>query len=1632
MKRPGAGKFLAAAVLLLGRGLFFAGAQEEEGNLGARLAQDAAETSPERHRREITEEASPRLFNMNIWDTEVSLFIKGYWKGALSVNWGMANTPLGTAPESDDSPVLFTQEADLTLSLWIWEKWFLEVSFLDDYDLNTYRAGYQGFPGETIQYAGIGNTGLDFPAFPYLDLGGDSPSSFGFYGRFGSGELTFHTLVRYDAAAREERTFVGNRERNFSTLMPDKPLRGRSFVLPRENIPSVPVVYLEDKNGGLSGGSRRWRLAGPSEYAVSARHGLVELVREHPGMVAVSYAGGYSLGTYTPPGGFLGDVQEYFDDTGTGIMLGNYPQPGQTTAPLGTPANIPGTVTINGVSALVIYEPGTFSPFERQSRYMAPSSNTEDAALIRLSNGERIEDYEVISAAGLTLALDISLYSVTGDETGRNIFEITRTGTGGRDRRAPESMWPLEDYPELYLPGTQKFTGDIRIRFTNYGPPGAYTIGTDLIPGSVQVYRGGILDSQISYDPGGGTVTLASPVGFNEVIRISYLKRSNERRLGSLAAGVGLMYKPEDSPFSAEAALGLRWNVSQEAFTEEGSSSPGTVGFGGKTSWNYENLRASLALGFGFEQPDTTGLYRVAGMEGNSELVLGVSTTAGFISEKPAQVNPPFPSNSNLPTTPSIPPVNWANRVPLVYRNYRETNFLGASELKNIDWSAPVVSGLTGPYPAGDSSIGTDVFVAEFENLGGGQWTGFQVPLGQDGALLEQAKAVVVPIRFYNFDLSSPDILVLAQFGALAEEGSGGVENPSRMVEAPVFYGIPLPSGWVRENNINATSPVSYMSNVAITLTDEMKRKLQNAGQMRILIINTGSSPFSGRVLAGKPFVMGASWRAITLDGGKIKAAPGTEVSVMERRDGTLRSNKINRLHESISNHVLEVTWNSVAAAGTDGRTPAIPLSNYRVLSFYLRGNSTAFPPGSMFHFMISRGPDSYGDPGKTALELTAPLDGALFGEDRWYSVEIHYGTDRRRFLVDGHEYPGTIHYRPGALRQSSLGEGDFTGDGQSGYAAALFTGLSSSSGSFSIDEICLEDPSPSFRVNGGGTLDWTHPGTLVKAGDTEVLSNPAFSTALESAVRGDPFNSQAETFSGVQSRSQGEISILGFKTQGNLQFMASNDVSYWSAGHGLSRSFGPLFFSESFNTAPYDETMDHTFSLGLETLVFGNLSSSMVYQNHRLNRVWTGSTGIKGVQNSYPGFSLEGNLRYTEKNGKIPEWMPHYAKTWAQSWTLMAPDSGADPSGGAMLNRYGRTRAGVFFNYLPVGADISFEGTSDVSVPMEVTKSSSTVRIDLPFSFNPIRGNLRSQRIIFRSLMYSGGNLGDDLFQYGQSLSDTAPLWGAVPVYSLFDANLDSAMDRTLAKYTLEAENTRFNEILLLNLFFPERYDLGSLAVPINLFTQLDRTMEQRLDTRLDVFTLSSGLGFSSINLFGAMGVYPVFRFYQNDELRHSITGIISFPESEEPQWRIQAEQSLGIYGFKGAELAINNAITAVASGWTENVTLLWTVPREKTLLSSIYGAIIRKAAGNSFFPLLDELAGSDYERLIRESLEFIADHSGTKGIYSVILGHESLVRILGRLTLTGFAKLDFTRNRISELTSIMLRFGTTLTVSF
>ncbi|MDR0389402.1 MAG: hypothetical protein LBH73_04985, partial [Spirochaetaceae bacterium] len=820
----------------------------------------------------IREEDRAELFSYNIGDSDVSLDVSGFWKGSLSVNWGLSHTKLGLEPTSPDSPLLFTQEADITLSLWIRDRWFLEASFLDDYDINTYRAGYQGRSGETVQYVGIGNTGLDFPVFPYLDLGGDAPGNFGVYGRVGSSELTVHSLLRLDMAAREERVWVGNRERTFENLPAGMSQRGRWFVLPAENISGAIEVYIEDRNGAYTGGDqRRYRAALPSEYAASSRYGIVELKLEVNGRIAVKYgpatAASYDgdMGRYDGsvyPSIFLKDVQDIFN-SGL-ISLVDYPQPGQDSlALLGTPANRPGTISLNGTTALVIYEPGTFSPFEGRNRYASPSSAAAEAALMYPSSGKRYQGYSLYTLRDSGIP-ELSLDAPSA--ASRQVYELLKDGDAGY--RNVMRRWPLADrYPELYLPGHSRTSEDLVVRFTNYGSSSSLVLGSDVVPGSVHVYREGLEDPRFTFNAQNGTISLETPPAFNEVIRVSYLKRSDMTRDGSLAAGLGAVWTP-DEKFSAAAALGLRWNLNTtgDAYSEAGVSNPGTVGFSSLAAWEGEQFRTKLTLGLGMEQPDTTGLYRVAGMEG-AQLEWFYNAGDSFTSLVPSETEDIVNIRDDIRTSPgTVDPsftFTMANRATLVYRNYREVSPLGASSLKSINSSAPVVSSMEGPYPARDDQSDTAILAAEFSLDSTRLWTGFETPLPGLGQSLENAGSIRLPLRLYNFSTLPSSLRILVQFGPLKDKDNYSGENPSLIVEAPVYDPLSLDPDVLA---ITASLQSGNWVFIDLNLSPEDREKIGAANYMRIVVAHDGTTPFDGRVLAAPLLIRGSRMRPILVN----------------------------------------------------------------------------------------------------------------------------------------------------------------------------------------------------------------------------------------------------------------------------------------------------------------------------------------------------------------------------------------------------------------------------------------------------------------------------------------------------------------------------------------------------------------------------------------------------------------------------------------------------------------------------------------------------------------------------------------------------------------------------------------------
>jgi hypothetical protein len=1602
-------KFLRRAIIVILIFIPFYTYGQEEAVADVNEKEAATELNIDDLRRRITGEARQELMGASLGSSDVSLFATGSWKGDLQLNFGLSNSPLGIGFASPQTPLLYQQEVDLTLSLWINNRWFVEVNFTDDSEQNTYRAGYQGKPGEFLQYAGIGNAGLDFPSFPYLDLGGDSPYSFGFYGRFGTNNIDIHTLVRYDAASREEKTFSGDRERTYSDLQPQNTLRGISFVLPDTDINPNITIYIEDDKGVIRDSTgRRWRLVPVSEYAFSRAQGLLELSIRPSGMVAVSYSKGgnhipwnSSMGNYTDASGFLASVQKWFDPTRTVIKMESYPQ-------CGNGAGVPGEIIFGGNHALVIYQPGTFSPFEKRNRYDSPSSASEKAALVRTSSGGEISGFELVPLQN-TVVNDDTLFSGIVSQIG--VYELVSTSTF--NLRGTEARWPLAvEYPEIYLPSSGVFSGDIVIRFTNFSGQGGFFLGADVIPGSVQVWRSGIQYGDFNYNQSSGEVEINGPIGHNEIIRITYLKKSEGNRLGSVAAGLGAVYKNTASTFSAGAAVGVRWNITDDSFTEEDNSSAGNVGISAKTAWEYDNLKAKITGGFAVVQTDTTGLYRAAGMEGN-EVVVPLAPETSFISNPPSSL---IANDVNF---------DLNNRAELIYRNYNNNTILG-NNLMYLDWDASVVTGLNRPYPVKDRQLGdTQVLTAEFD-LDADNWTGFQVPIYNDAGLLSRSREIEIPFRFYGFNKNTSEkFKVIVQIGSLSGKDFAFKENMDSVWEKILYTddwtGIP-------PDNYTSTD-FNYSARIAkFTLTDEDRQKLGDVKYLRIIIVNEGSSEISGRLLLAPVIARGAAFRAVAYNAltdtinGNVR-----NVSAIETFDSGINSldsaykEIINKLHPNgTAQRVLKLEWERMSngvSAGVDGRIGELPLADYRELSFFIKTDKTRL--NETLRFIASSGPDSLNN---YQLNMEMPL--SAFAAGRWSKVTIRYQGEKKTVTVDGKSVSASLSYKPKITLQDNQGR-------RTSYIAILINPASNvtlDDGTVYIDEIILEDSIMYYRMNAGTAVEFKKDGTLISAGNIPVLTDFKISTAVESEGRAQSETEEQEFSASLINRTGVGISVLGVKVSGNIAFTTAQNTFLWSADHSLSRTIGPFSVNETFSASPWDNNARHNFNMAVSSDFLAKFEADAFYDFSRLIQKWNVALGYTPQNENIPSAVINTQFLWTRNNTAIE--MDNYGKFWLETWETLLPDTGMGADARKMHGQIVLTQ-----RTKPVGAVISLEGNTDSTGANNSTRSESSVFLDIPLAFDKTGINFRMGRGFKRHLYFYGQDATDDGIKLYESIGDFSPVWTVFPGYSLFAPEMEDVIKNALKDSPSEqsAYYSFFNDHFSTKINLPLIYNMSAFFIPNKITFMLERTLEQKMDIISDKLNLGGNLGFYAINMFGNLGYHPIFKFYQTDEYSHSIDASVYIPKEEEISFRVQSVLSAGFRGAGGGLLNFVNTITLRSEGyWLESFVSGWEAPVKKNLLSVFYDWFVSTVKNQKSWFGLSLLLNSNYEKLRKETVEAVFDGQTDYLRWSIIAGHEEIIRIQGRLNFNSFLKLRCGEDKERDTIIYDVILGTSLRISF
>ena len=239
------------------------------------------------------EEAPEAIFQSKIGDADVDFFLTGSWRAHLYGSFDILFKPDGASfiyPSAFpglgvDQP--FQQFPDLTFSVWLMERYFVEASIVDlsedFFQENYFRMGYQGKEGEFLHHVYIANREITIPSYRFLDIPEQGINSLGVEAQMESGASSHHLLLRSDNNEPGSLTFIGKNLVTEEVIPLDAYVQGRFFKLPDIAVENLEV-YLEDPEGSYTGDDGyKYRKATLDDAVLNSAGGLVTLKAEAQG-----------------------------------------------------------------------------------------------------------------------------------------------------------------------------------------------------------------------------------------------------------------------------------------------------------------------------------------------------------------------------------------------------------------------------------------------------------------------------------------------------------------------------------------------------------------------------------------------------------------------------------------------------------------------------------------------------------------------------------------------------------------------------------------------------------------------------------------------------------------------------------------------------------------------------------------------------------------------------------------------------------------------------------------------------------------------------------------------------------------------------------------------------------------------------------------------------------------------------------------------------------------------------------------------------------------------------------------------------------------------------------------------------
>ncbi len=1452
----------------------------------------------------ISGEAPIAMFNLSPESSQVEFFAEGTWEamftGFMNISGGDTNE--GNASLSFDPPV-FIQKTDLTVWFLLQDTWYFEANIADNYDNNTVAAGYYG--EDYLRHARIGNRNITFSQdYGVTDadrgVGSGSNQAPGIMAQWEGIDWRADAIFRYDITESLEKTWLGQYESNENNIELTQWENGARFIFPGNTVEKTQYIYVESTSSNITlykdlQGKTYKRLS-PSEYLIIPSKNMIILDSPTEKNVLITYQDTLpEIGTFNPPTGFLGDIQSWF---GSEIALEDFSlsQDGFKTI-------------IDGKNALVIQSKNFFSPFVDASLYSLSSfTNIDSVSIVSESSGITDKQYG-------SIVINSSSLEVPGFAS-NDIFEDKKSYIqvfyqNDSDSSIAMTQFPFANtHPNIYLTtgalsNVAQNQNDLEISVLTLTSASVLDIGPDAISGTISVYRNGVNESLFRYDSNTGLVTLSSPPGTFDTIRITWKENSETGSLGSVTAAAGFE-KDFTNSLSMNASSSILWPVvEQDSFSDASTQTEASFNIALETNYRNDNLTIGNTLYTSIQSTDVTDTYRIDGMSNSQSEEVYLASSANVASPE--------------------------NFVPIL--NTRSNDTTAQTLLSSLEGS---ISSNT----RRDSINGGYTVYSEWEIENNSGWVAQTIDLHSGSKNLPSAKTFSINIKQSEIDTAYK---IFLQLGVDTNE-SELFEQSGEIPTWELTEGSDVLQHFVVGNTIWQT--------VTVQLEDSDRAKLIHNQNARIIIVtpSTGVMTKNGTLEVG-PYIIGESSFSVSNNELYSEEVYQIETEITELPTMT-------RFNDTDRNTVQYFKWDDTSTPETLSAAKffsPLPLDSYKKINFFAYVPTQAKNSSSVTITLNNETEFS----NETVFELELLKSALDLLQSTWHTVSVNILSNEvsvDTILLPQNAY--TLKSTDNTVSPTKMLI-EFTGAGEIYFDEFHFSDAIWNVITENIFDVIWEKNENIVVYNEIPIISNAKIESSVRAGISEAINSDESQTEL--ALTTDS-NASVEIL-GIET----EGSLI-FTSSNTLSSVSNENRLYYieSASHAFSTTpafslFNILGFKEEYRYLPQSNSAKKSELFSVDFSPLGtNLLSSFSTDAEKESNAYNQDVQIKtdfSVASDNISYTLASLLQASQTGYMTDSFVSSYIDSWTNTTKIQFSNGYANATTRELLFSLEQ-----ILELTPLSFSPSFyvEGKNVYSNTTNVLNASSdTMRLLVPFTIgsNTFTATLSRASESNNTNTTNNSYISDAEF-FLKTVQDRTWAYITIPIYDFFDKGIRNNMVKAIAQNSNISVLGYTSEISLdwKRRFFSNSFDF---IIPTQASLSLFRDIRSSSSDTNDIFQITSNISFLSINNFGKLGNVPIFDWYEQDEIVQSIKLSYELDNLEQENTR------LDISGYNQISLYFsdNGKISTITEGridtdneWLIKIDTIWERDGKSSLLV------------DGFFYLFPELLG-EYKGFTREN---------------------------------------------------------------